>query len=302
MKKLIPPVTLLVLAALVVLLPFLHPSRVQAGTTYFDTNRITALLLPGTYRNVLHYQAASNYVIRAVGYDIDFLNFNDNSVGGLIFTSDYFFSGPGFFITDLNANNINNGSVPADRLHYAGTTPAVGYYLASTGTNRAAWLPTSSLTGSATLPITIVNGNILFTNFPNAAGMHYTTVPGARFVFTADVMADAYYGLGTFLTNMGTLSLAMRAAVGDTADTGTVSGCDVSPEIARQNATTRQRATVVVHAGDKVKEYSVPKSDSKDTGTIVNCDGSPVVARQGPTLAGYAGDKVQEYSVKSGKQ
>jgi pilus assembly protein CpaB len=126
----------------------------------------------------------------------------------------------------------------------------------------------------------------------------------------------------TVAKRLGTLSLAVRAAVTphdtadigpmsavraavtphDTADIGPMSSCDVSSEIARQNAIARQRTTVVVYAGDKSKEYSVKKHDSGDTSAIVNCDGSPVAARQGATVAGYAGDKGQEYSVRSEKR
>jgi pilus assembly protein CpaB len=105
----------------------------------------------------------------------------------------------------------------------------------------------------------------------------------------------------TVAKHLGTLSLAIRSAVDqqDTADTGTrMFSCDVSPEIARQNAIARRSATVVVYAGGKVKEYSVKKHDSGDTGTMVSCDGSPEVARQRATVVGDAGDKVKEYSVK----
>ena len=77
-----------------------------------------------------------------------------------------------------------------------------------------------------------------------------------------------------------------------------MSSCDVSPEIARQNAIAGQSATVVVYAGGKVKEYSVKKHDAR----IVSCDVSPEIARQSATVVGYAGDKVKEYSVKSEKQ
>ena len=101
--------------------------------------------------------------------------------------------------------------------------------------------------------------------------------------------------------HLGTLSLAIRSAVDqqDTADTGTrMFSCDVSPEIARQNAIARQSATVVVYAGGKVNEYSVKKHDSGDTGSMVSCDGSPEVARQSATVVGDAGDKVKGYSVK----
>ena len=63
----------------------------------------------------------------------------------------------------------------------------------------------------------------------------------------------------TVAKELGKLSLAIRAAVGqqDTADAGTMFGCEVSPEIARQSAIARQNATVVVYTGDKAKEYSV---------------------------------------------
>jgi pilus assembly protein CpaB len=57
----------------------------------------------------------------------------------------------------------------------------------------------------------------------------------------------------TVAGQLGKLSLAMRAAVEqpDNGKSGTTFGGDVSPEIARQSE------TVVVYAGDKVKEYSV---------------------------------------------
>jgi pilus assembly protein CpaB len=104
----------------------------------------------------------------------------------------------------------------------------------------------------------------------------------------------------TVAEQLGKLSLAVRSAVDqdETGDTGTMFSCDVSPEIARQNAIARQSATVVVYAGGKVKEYSVKKHDSGGTGTRVSCDGSPEVARQSATVVGDAGDKVKEYSVK----
>jgi pilus assembly protein CpaB len=94
---------------------------------------------------------------------------------------------------------------------------------------------------------------------------------------------------------LGKLSLAVRSAVDqdDTGDAGTMFSCNVSPEIARQNAIVRQSATVVVYAGGKVKEYSVKKHDAGDTGTMGSCDGSPEVARQSATVVGYAGDKVK---------
>jgi pilus assembly protein CpaB len=90
--------------------------------------------------------------------------------------------------------------------------------------------------------------------------------------------------------HLGTLSLAMRAAVElrDTADSRTISSCDVSPEIARQDAIAGQSAAVVVYGGGKVQEYSVRKQDS-----IVGCDGSPKIARQSETVVVHAADKVE---------
>ena len=90
--------------------------------------------------------------------------------------------------------------------------------------------------------------------------------------------------------NLGSLSLAMRSAVElrDTADTRTISSCDVSPEIARQNALAGQSAAVVVYGGGKVQEYSVRKQDS-----TVGCDLSPKVARQSETAVVHAADEVE---------
>ena len=67
----------------------------------------------------------------------------------------------------------------------------------------------------------------------------------------------------TVAKHLGTLSLAMRSAVElrDTADSRTISSCDVSPEIARQNAIAGQSAAVVVYGGGKVQEYSVRKQE-----------------------------------------
>src|SRR5215471_5044555 len=53
----------------------------------------------------------------------------------------------------------------------------------------------------------------------------------------------------TVAKQLGTLSLAVRAAVEqwDTADTGAISSCNVSPELARQSALAGQSAPIVVH-------------------------------------------------------
>ena len=57
---------------------------------------------------------------------------------------------------------------------------------------------------------------------------------------------------------LGTLSPAIRAAVEhqEISDSGTMFGCDVSPEIARQSAIASESATVVVYGGDRPKEFS----------------------------------------------
>jgi len=89
--------------------------------------------------------------------------------------------------------------------------------------------------------------------------------------------------------NLGSLSLAMRSAVelGNTADNRTISSCDVSAEIARQNAIAGQSAAVVVYGGGKVQEYSVRKQDS-----IAGCDASPKIARESETVVVHAADEV----------
>jgi pilus assembly protein CpaB len=94
----------------------------------------------------------------------------------------------------------------------------------------------------------------------------------------------------TVAKQLGTLSLAVRAAVEqwDTGDTVAMSSCDVSPELARQNALAGQRAAVVVHSGGEVKQYSVRKQDSEDIDSVVSCDASEV-ARPSATAMGDVG-------------
>ena len=99
----------------------------------------------------------------------------------------------------------------------------------------------------------------------------------------------------TVAKQIGTLSLAVRAAVEqwDTADTGAMSSCDVSPEIARQNAIAGRTAAVVVHSGGQIKQYSVRKQDSGDGDTMANCDGSEV-SRRGATMVVQAGKLLEK--------
>ncbi|MGY8684335.1 Flp pilus assembly protein CpaB [Bradyrhizobium sp. UFLA05-153] len=90
--------------------------------------------------------------------------------------------------------------------------------------------------------------------------------------------------------NLGTLSLAMRSAVEprDIADSRTISSCDVSADIARQNAVAGQTAAVVVYGGGKVQEYSVRKQDS-----TAGCGALPKMARESDTVVVHAADEVE---------
>jgi pilus assembly protein CpaB len=92
----------------------------------------------------------------------------------------------------------------------------------------------------------------------------------------------------TVAKQLGTLSLAVRAAVEqwDTADTGAMSSCDVSPEIARQKAIAGRTATVAIISGGQTKQYSVRKQDSDDRDTMVNCDGLEASRRGATVVAG----------------
>jgi pilus assembly protein CpaB len=87
---------------------------------------------------------------------------------------------------------------------------------------------------------------------------------------------------------LGTLSLAVRAAVEqwDRADSGAMSSCDVSPELARQDAIAGQTTSVAIHSGGEVKKYSVRKQDADG---IDGCALSPADVRQTATTIGYAG-------------
>ena len=98
----------------------------------------------------------------------------------------------------------------------------------------------------------------------------------------------------TVAKQLGKLSLAVRAAVDqwDKVDSGAVSSCDVSPELARQNALAGQRAAVTVHSGGDVKQYTVRKQDSDDTDIGLSCDESSEVARESATaMAGKLPEK-----------
>jgi pilus assembly protein CpaB len=84
----------------------------------------------------------------------------------------------------------------------------------------------------------------------------------------------------TVAKQLGTLSLAVRAAVDEfnAADKGrAVSSCDVSPELARQNAVAGQRASVQVFSGGELKQYMV-RREGLDAGS--NCEEPSVSARE----------------------
>ncbi|WP_453942438.1 Flp pilus assembly protein CpaB [Bradyrhizobium elkanii] len=87
---------------------------------------------------------------------------------------------------------------------------------------------------------------------------------------------------------LGTLSLVVRAAAEqwDRADTGATSSCDVSPELARQNAVAGQSTTVAIYTGSDVKQYSVRKQDQGGA-ALVGCDGVSEV-RQSRAVVGDA--------------
>lgn len=90
---------------------------------------------------------------------------------------------------------------------------------------------------------------------------------------------------------LGKLSLSIRAAVDqkNTPDPGTMFGCNVSPEIARQSAIASENVIVVVYAGDKPREYSVRKHDTGGAGAATGCDLSRDSASLGAALAALRG-------------
>jgi pilus assembly protein CpaB len=95
----------------------------------------------------------------------------------------------------------------------------------------------------------------------------------------------------TVAKQLGTLSLAVRAAVEqwETGDTGAISSCDVSPELARQSALAGQSTPVAVYSGGELKQYSVRKQGSEDRDAIANCGGVSDLAGQTATAMGDAG-------------
>jgi pilus assembly protein CpaB len=81
----------------------------------------------------------------------------------------------------------------------------------------------------------------------------------------------------TVARQLGKLSLVIRAAVDQwNKKDVAVSGCDVSAEVARQNAVAGQRASIVIHTAGDVKEYFV-KKEHFDADVL--CDDSSAAAR-----------------------
>lgn len=126
-------------------------------------------------------------------------------------------------------------------------------------------------------------------------GRTITSVAGKQAQTVSLELAPDQVKKVTVAKQIGTLSLAVRAAVEqwDTVDTGAMSSCDVSPEIARQNAIAGRTAAIVVHSGGQTKQYSVRRQDTGDGDTIVNCDGSEV-SRRGATMVVQAGKLLEK--------
>ena len=93
----------------------------------------------------------------------------------------------------------------------------------------------------------------------------------------------------TVAKQLGKLSLSVRAAVMDKRDSGdarAMSSCDVSPELARQNAAAGQTTAIVVYSGGEAKQFSVKKSVADSS---ANCDASDVARLT--AAAGNASEK-----------
>jgi pilus assembly protein CpaB len=99
----------------------------------------------------------------------------------------------------------------------------------------------------------------------------------------------------TVAKQLGKLSLSVRAAIDkrDSADAGVMSGCDVSPELARQNALAGQTAAVVLYSGGEAKHFSVRKVTGAGDASV-NCDGLPDIARQAAASAGGPGNSPEK--------
>jgi len=80
----------------------------------------------------------------------------------------------------------------------------------------------------------------------------------------------------TVAKQLGKLSLSVRAALmdkRDNLDARAMSSCDVSPELARQNAAAGQTTAIIVYSGGEAKQFSVKKQVADSSS---NCDASDV--------------------------
>jgi pilus assembly protein CpaB len=111
-----------------------------------------------------------------------------------------------------------------------------------------------------------------------------TLTPGKSAQTVSLELAPDQVNKVTVARQIGKLSLTVRSAVDqvDSGNTGTMSSCDVSPELARQNAVAGLTTAVVVHTGGDVKQYSVRKDGSDING---NCDVARDASRQAATAA-----------------
>jgi pilus assembly protein CpaB len=87
----------------------------------------------------------------------------------------------------------------------------------------------------------------------------------------------------TVARQLGSLSLVIRSAVdqwnANSKDSGSISSCDVSPELARQNAVAGQRTAVAVHVPGKVEQFMVRKQNADEND--VRCDDGARTAAAG---------------------
>jgi len=122
-------------------------------------------------------------------------------------------------------------------------------------------------------------------------GQPVTAMPGKSLQTVSLELTPEQVKKITVAKQLGTLSLAVRAAVEqwETADSGMISSCDVSPELARQSALAGQSAPIAVYSGGDLKRYSVRKQGSEDLDTVANCGGMADLSGRTASVADEAG-------------
>jgi pilus assembly protein CpaB len=108
-------------------------------------------------------------------------------------------------------------------------------------------------------------------------------LPGTKPAQTVSLeLAPEQVNKVTVARQIGKLSLTVRSAIdqADSGNPGAMSSCDVSPELARQNAIAGQTTAVVIYTGGDSKQYSVRKDGSGASG---NCDGTTDATRRAAT-------------------